>query len=218
MRRTFVIGDIHGCYKTLMALLAKISPDPARDALIFLGDYIDRGPDSQKVIAELLQLQQKYTNFVALKGNHERMFLDFLAGRDREFYLMMGGRSTLKSYGLAKKWSPENKNSIPQDHLIFINELFSYWEDEEYIYTHAGLQPGIHVSQQTPEWLLWARNKFIDSDYDFGKRVIFGHTPFTTPRIESNKIGIDTGAVFDGRLTCLILPETEFVSVPGEKW
>jgi serine/threonine protein phosphatase 1 len=218
MRRTFVIGDIHGCYKTLMALLAEVSPDPVRDALVFLGDYIDRGPDSQKVIAELLQLQHKFTNFVALKGNHEQMFLDFLDGRDQDFYLMMGGGPTLKSYGLKKEWFPECKNGIPQDHLIFINELFTYWEDGDYIFTHAGLQPGIHVSQQAPEWLLWARNSFVDSDYDFGKRVIFGHTPFTTPRIESNKIGIDTGAVYGGRLTCIILPELDFVSVPGEKW
>ena len=218
MRRTYVIGDIHGCYEALMALLAKISPDPAKDALVFLGDYIDRGPDSQKVITELLQLQHKYSNFVALKGNHEQMFLDFLAGRDQDFYLMMGGGATLESYGLKKDWSPEYKNAIPPDHLIFINELFSYWEDGDYIYTHAGLQPGIHVSQQTPDWLFWAREKFVDSDYDFGKRVIFGHTPFATPKIEANKIGIDTGAVFGGQLTCLVLPEIEFVSVPGERW
>ena len=218
MRRTFVIGDIHGCYKTLLAMLTKISPDPADDVLVFLGDYIDRGPDSQKVIAELLQLRNKFANFIALKGNHEQMFLDFLVGRDQDLYLMMGGGQTLKSYGLKKEWSPECKDRIPPDHLTFINELFTYWENGEYIYTHAGLQPGIHVSQQSPDWLLWARKRFVDSDYNFGKRVIFGHTPFATPRIESNKIGIDTGAVFGGRLTCLILPQIEFVSVPGEKF
>ena len=218
MRKTFVIGDIHGCYKTLMALLAKITPDTGKDAFVFLGDYIDRGPDSQKVVAELLQLQQKYTNFIALKGNHEQMFLDFLDGKDQDFYLMMGGGATLKSYGVEEGWAPEYKYRIPSAHLTFINELFSYWEDEEYIYTHAGLQPGIHISQQAPEWLFWARKRFIDSDYDFGKRVIFGHTPFATPRVEVNKIGIDTGAVFGGRLTCLVLPEMEFVSVPVEKW
>ncbi len=218
MRRTFVIGDIHGCYQTFKALLTKITPDPTEDVLVFLGDYIDRGPDSKGVITELLQLQQVFTHFIALKGNHEQMLLDYLAGRDQDFYRMMGGGQTLKSYGLQQDWSPESKYSFPQDHFQFINELMSCWEDEEYIYAHAGLQPGVHISQQSHDWLLWARRRFVESAYDFGKKVIFGHTPFSSPKIDSNKIGIDTGAVYGGRLTCLILPDIEFVSVPGEKW
>ena len=218
MRKTYVIGDVHGCYQTLKALLDKISPDPQTDVVVFLGDYVNRGPDSKKVISELLRLQRQFRHFMALMGNHEFMLLNYLAGRDQEFFLMMGGRQTLESYGIDDSSRSSLLSRLSQDHLRFLNDLPAYWEDEDYIYVHGGLQPGVHLTQQTTEWLLWAREKFIKSDYDFGKRIVFGHTPFNTPRIEPNKIGIDTGAVYGGRLTCLVLPNLEFVSVPRETW
>jgi serine/threonine protein phosphatase 1 len=214
MKRTFVIGDIHGCYETLEDLLARISPDPRKDSLVFLGDYIDRGPDSKKVISRLLTLQREFVNFVALKGNHEQMLHSFLAGRDQDFFLMMGGWQTLASYNVDSPLPEEVTKKLPADHYRFLEELLDYWEDDENIYVHAGLQPTVPLAQQTHEWLLWSRLRFVESEYDFGKKVIFGHTPFRIPRIQPNKIGIDTGAVYGGHLTCLILPEMEFVSVP----
>jgi serine/threonine protein phosphatase 1 len=211
--RTFVIGDIHGCYDKLSALLRKISPNPAQDRLLFLGDYIDRGPDSKKVVSKLITLQQEFTYFVALKGNHEQMFLRFLAGRDQDFYLMMGGWQTLASYNIGGLSPSEARKKLPPEHYKFLLELLEYWEDDKYIYVHAGLQPRVPLPGQKEEWLLWARGAFIDSTDDFGKQVIYGHTPFTVPRVDANKIGIDTGAVYGGDLTCLILPEMKFISV-----
>lgn len=218
MRKTFVIGDIHGCHKTMVALLNRISPDPQSDVLVFLGDYINRGPDSSKVISELLRLRKQFNHVITLMGNHEFMWLNYLAGKDQKCFLMMGGRQTLQSYGIQDLFHSDLIHMLPPDQLHFFNELLTYWEDEEYIYVHAGLRPGIHPSQQTNDWLLWAREKFIKTGYDFGKRVIFGHTPFKDPRVESNKIGIDTGAVYGGRLTCLVLPDIDFVSVRRETW
>ena len=98
---------------------------------------------------------------------------------------------------------------LPRDHLAFLQDLLPYWEDEAYIYVHAGLQPGVHLTQQSPDWLFWSRDEFIDSNYDYGKKVIYGHTPFDKPKLDNNKIGIDTGAVYGNSLTCLILPDEE---------
>ncbi len=216
MSRKYVIGDIHGCHRTMMALLNKINPDPDTDFLIFLGDYINRGPDSSLVISELIKLKKRYAqNCITLMGNHEQMFLNFLAGNDEEFFLMMGGDKTLKSYGISSKSGGEALNKLPDDHIHFLREnLLTHWEDENYIYVHAGVKPGVHLSQQSTSWLLWAREKFIRSNHDFDKKVIFGHTPYDTPRFEENKIAIDTGAVYGGKLTCLILPEKDFISIP----
>ena len=215
MKRTFVIGDIHGCYASLLDLLNKINPDPGQDRLIFLGDYVDRGPDSKKVIAEIISLQSRFSHIITLMGNHEQMFLDFLAGREQDFFLHFGGRETLMSYGLKPPFPADIRKQIPADHVNFLNNLLLYWEDENYIYAHAGLEPEIHLSQQSSEWLLWARRKFIQSKYDFGKPVVFGHTDMKEPLIEKNKIGIDTGAVYGGRLSCLVLPDMKIISVDG---
>ncbi|MDY6852862.1 MAG: serine/threonine protein phosphatase, partial [Thermodesulfobacteriota bacterium] len=102
---------------------------------------------------------------------------------------------------------------IPQSHYDFLESLAHYYETEDYIFVHAGLRDGILIEDQDPHDLLWIRDEFISSDYDHGKRVIFGHTPFREPLVQPNKIGIDTGAVFGGRLTCLELPGLKFYSV-----
>ncbi len=217
MGKTFVIGDIHGCYSLLKALLQKTRPDPAHDTVIVLGDFVNRGPDTNRVITLLLTLRRKFNHFIALKGNHEEMMLDYLAGNGDSIFLQVGGRQTLASYGITDPLNESSLDKIPPEHIQFLHDLLLYWEDDEYIYVHAGLKPGVHITQQTPDWLLWAREQFITSDYDFGKRVIFGHTPFAAPLIEENKIGIDTGAVYGGSLTCLILPDLQFVRVTGGK-
>ncbi|MFH1215955.1 MAG: metallophosphoesterase family protein [Pseudomonadota bacterium] len=216
MARTFVIGDIHGCYDALLELFYKISPDMHEDRIIFLGDYIDRGPDSKKVVSFVIRLMdQAPGRVIPLLGNHEQIFLASLTGENRDFFLRMGGDKTLLSYGITPPFSGQIASRIPVSHLHFFNELLLCWEDDDYIYVHAGLQPHVHVSQQSPRWCCWAREQFLGSDFDFGKKVVFGHTPFDKPLIEKNRIGIDTGAVYGGRLTCLVLPDFEFVSVPG---
>lgn len=220
MNKIFVIGDIHGCYEAFVELLNKIHPAPQSDTLIFLGDYVDRGPNSKDVIAKLVQLQKKFPKMIALKGNHEVVFLNYLSGNDIEFYLAIGGTQTLASYGIADPFDEESrKRMIPPEHLNFLHTLLPYWEDDEYIYVHAGLKPGTHLSQQPPDWLYWANGgRFANQAYDFGKRVIFGHTAGDSLIITPEKIGIDTGAVYGGRLTCLILPDMEVVSVKSPKY
>lgn len=221
LRRTFVIGDIHGCKSSLLALLEQINPDQQHDFVIILGDFINRGPDSRGTIDLILELRKVYRNFIVLRGNHEQMFLDYLNGRDQQLFLRVGGREMLASYGIAQSFGNnfayDSATWLPPSHRSLLVDLPSCYENEHGIYVHAGLQPGVHLTQQSQEWLLWARQDFIDSNHDFGKPVIFGHTPFSSPLVTPYKIGIDTGAVYGGSLTCLILPEQKFVSVPGKK-
>jgi serine/threonine protein phosphatase 1 len=221
--RIFVIGDIHGCLDKLEQLWDRIDPRPDKDQLVFLGDYIDRGEDSSGVLDYLLQLKETYLNTIFLMGNHEKMFIDFLAGVDRALFIYNGGESTINSYigRMENAWGSVRGISddealnllVPEHHRTFLQELHQYYETENYIMVHAGLRYGIPLEQQSLEDLVWIREEFIYSEEDFGKRVIFGHTPFVRPLVLENKIGIDTGAVYGNSLTCLILPDLEFVSV-----
>ena len=217
MKKTYVIGDIHGCHVALDRLLEKIAPTPGTDTIITLGDMINRGPDSSKVLETLTQLRLENYHVIALKGNHEFMFLDYLSGRNQNFFLINGGEMTIKNYNINNPFLKNSRRKIPDKHIQFLHNLLPYWEDETYIYVHAGLQAGVRLTKQSTDWLYWARNNFIDEQYDYGKRVIFAHTPFREPLIQENKVGIDTGAVYGGKLTCLILPDFEFVSVDGLK-
>lgn len=221
--RIFVIGDIHGCMEKLERLMGKIDPGPGQDQLVFLGDYIDRGEDSQAVLDYLLEVREEHPRSVFLMGNHEKMFLDFLSGEEQELFLLNGGASTLRSYlkrqdrldlligGITD--AAILSHLIPGTHRVFLQDLHLYYETEDYIMVHAGLKEGVPLAEQSIEDLVWIREEFIYSDADFGKRVIFGHTPFVQPLVLPNKIGIDTGAVYGNLLTCLILPDFEFVSV-----
>jgi serine/threonine protein phosphatase 1 len=221
--RIFVIGDIHGCLDKLRLLLDKIDPIPGQDQLVFLGDYIDRGEDSLGVLENLFELKERFVDTIFLMGNHEKMFIDFLAGVDRELFIYNGGDSTLKNYfarmadrlGSRKGLSEDElvARLVPEYHRTFLNGLHLYFETEDYIMVHAGLRHGIPLAQQSLEDLVWIRDEFISSEEDFGKRVIFGHTPFVQPLVLPNKIGIDTGAVYGNLLTCVVLPELEFISV-----
>jgi len=211
-KRIYAISDIHGCLQKLISLMGKLSPDLDTDRLIFLGDYIDRGPDPCLVVEYILDLKENHPDIVFLKGNHEKMFLDYLAGKERAFFLWNGGESTLRSY--QKRYGKrDGKVFVPEEHLDFFRSLELLYETNEYIFVHAGLRPFVSLDQQKEEDLLWIRDEFIYSDYDFGKTVIFGHTPFPTPFFGEKKIGIDTGAAYGNTLTCLILPDREFISV-----
>jgi serine/threonine protein phosphatase 1 len=208
MKKIFAIGDIHGCYDRLKALMEKIPIDCSRDTLVFIGDYIDRGPHSVEVVDYLIHLKKRVPEVIFLKGNHEDMLDKFITGADRFTYLLNGGQQTLDSY-LTKPVQSEFF-PIPPDHMEFFKSLRLFYETEEFIFVHAGLRPRVPLKSQNTEDLLWIRNKFVSTKYDFGKRVIFGHTPLKKPLVEPNKIGIDTGAVYGNALTCVQLPDLVF--------
>ena len=207
-RKIFAIGDVHGCFQTLEELLNILPVNWGKDTLIFLGDYIDRGPSPRKVIEMVLELKKKYPHSViTLKGNHEWMFERFLKGIDVEVFLYNGGNITLRDY------YKEGFLEIPEEHLRFLKELKLYYETEEYIFVHAGLRPGVPLEEQREEDLLWIRQSFYASNYKFSKTVIFGHTPFSEPYVKEDKIGIDTGCVYGGKLTAIMLPEKKFFQI-----
>jgi serine/threonine protein phosphatase 1 len=208
----YAIGDIHGRLDALERLMEKIQPDLEQDRLVFMGDYIDRGPRSKGVVDYVLGLKNSAPpeQVICLKGNHEAMFLDFLEGRDRELFLFNGGLITLRDYW-GSGWERQGNLVLPPDHDRFYRELQLYYETDDYIFVHGGLRPGVPLAEQQEDDLLWIRGEFIAAMDDFGRRVVFGHTPFRQPLILPNKIGIDTGAVYGNRLTCLKLPREEFI-------
>jgi serine/threonine protein phosphatase 1 len=211
--KIFAIGDIHGCLSHLEHLIPML-PIRVEDRLVFIGDFIDRGPDAKGVVDYVLQLRETLCPTVCLLGNHEQMFLDYLAGKNVETFLYNGGMETLASYGLTgrRTISPED---LPPGHAAFFQELQHYYETDDFILVHAGLRPGVSLLEQRLADLIWIRFDFIRSDYDFKKTVIFGHTPLsrTSPFYGTKKVGIDTGAVYGGRLTCLELPEMRVYQV-----
>jgi serine/threonine protein phosphatase 1 len=208
--KLFAIGDIHGCFQKLKSLMNQIPFQIERDTIIFLGDYIDRGPDSFNVVSYLINLKNKCKNAVFLKGNHEEMLDDFISGTNRNLFLANGGEQTLRSY--FKRQNIPSSSPIPAEHLDFFRSLLPYHETERYIFVHAGLKEGIDLQHQDTQDLFWIRKQFLHSDYNFGKRIIFGHTPFPKPYICHNKIGIDTGAVYGNKLTCVELTQMVFFS------
>jgi len=208
----YVIGDIHGCSDELVRLLEGLPLEPA-DRLIFLGDYIDRGPDPKGVVSYLIEWQRKAKQEVVfLKGNHEDMFLSYLGlpGRYGEMFLLNGGGATLASYGIF----PRNVNpeailaAIPKEHTEFFSGLKTYYLIEPYLCVHAGIHPSRTFSEQLEEELLWIRDEFIFNPHSLPYTVLFGHTPqrevfFHLPY----KVGLDTGLVYGNQLSCLEVHE-----------
>jgi serine/threonine protein phosphatase 1 len=201
------VGDIHGLYNKLERVLSEEVPSlPPATRLVFLGDYVDRGPQSKEVLERLIALKRERPDTVLLMGNHESMLLNAYEGRDVMLWEINGGAETLASYGLAEH---EAAKLLP-GHIEFIRSLDLYYESQRYIFVHAGLRPGIPLSQQDPCDILWIRESFFLAEPTWGKTVVFGHTPFPTPFRRPGMIGIDTGAVYNNMLTCLKLPEETF--------
>lgn len=192
--RLLAIGDIHGCRLALRSLLALLSPTRC-DRIVFLGDYIDRGPDPRGVIDTLLAVRRRVMRCTFLMGNHERMLLDVLEGRNLPLYLANGGLVTLLAY------MTEGQLRLPASHRRFLHSLQRFHVTGSHIFVHAGLRPGCPLRQQTEEDLLWIRDEFLASDADWGKTVVFGHTPMRKPLLRPRRIGLDTGAVYGGALT-----------------
>lgn len=239
MSKIFCISDIHGHYKELMLLYKKLPINPKKDKMVFLGDYIDRGPDTKKVIQQLIKWQKLYPHWVFLFGNHEDFMKEALVRNTGvygfqawDLWIYNGGDTTKQSYypkGLtaSEKAIASISDFIPQSHLDFIASLPRYYEDDKYIYVHGGLKPGKTAAETLPYDLIWIRDEFIDSNYGWGKKVIFGHSADGTgqynkahkkfqPIIMPNKIGIDTAVCYGAYngLTCLELPSEKFYFQP----
>jgi len=208
----YVIGDIHGCLSELTCLLDNLPLKPA-DRIVFLGDYIDRGPDSKGVVSHLINLAKTIGNeIVFLKGNHEDMLLAFLGfdGNYGEMFLANGGQATLASYGIPPMAMTQDcaMARIPAEHLHFFLSLHKYYLYESYLCVHAGVQPFKELQSQSEIDMFWIRNEFIANPHCLPYTVIFGHTPLMEVLVDlPGKIGIDTGVVYGRKLSCIELDE-----------
>jgi calcineurin-like phosphoesterase family protein len=208
--RLFAIGDIHGCPDELRAMLNGIAPR-AGDTVVFIGDYVDRGPSARDVVEQLLDLEKTGAETVFLKGNHEDMMLSFLGlpGNYGDSFLFNGGVATLDSYGVKSEAELAGAiERVPEGHLRFFKELATSYLRPPYLFVHAGVLPTRQFEEQQVEDLLWIRQEFIFNVHNLGSTVVFGHTPLRDVMLDlPYKIGIDTGLVYGGRLSCIEFSE-----------
>src|SRR3990172_399994 len=221
--RLYAIGDVHGCDGMLAEMHEKIAADlavpPGSDHRIaHIGDYADRGPDSAAVIGRLVKLAATDRRVICLRGNHDELLLDFLAD-PAEFgatFLFNGGDATLRSYGVPVSGfaivagefaalSRQLADRMPAAHRAFVDGLVLTVRFGDYFFCHAGIRPGVPLARQDPTDLTWIREDFLWDGRDHGVVVVHGHTPANEPEIRRNRINIDTGAAYGGRLSCLAL-------------
>lgn len=203
--RLFAIGDLHGCPDELDTMLGAIEP-AGGDIVVFVGDYVDRGPSARDVIERLLELSAGACTAIFLKGNHEDMMLSFLGlpGKHGDSFLFNGGAATLDSYGVAYAELGHAAELLPARHLDFLGELAVSYLHPPYLFVHAGVMPARQLEEQEIEDLLWIRQEFIFNPHQLAHTVVFGHTPMRTVMIDlPYKIGIDTGLVYGNKLTCV---------------
>lgn len=223
----YAIGDLHGCARTLDALLDRLADDVGgaltpRDTLVFVGDYVDRGPESPAVLDRMIELEVASEagtgpRCVFLRGNHDQMMLDYADGvGDAELWWINGGRTTLAAY------DERGDRQLPPEHLAFLRRTALAAEGAGYAFVHAGLDTRRSVADNLadpdPQIALWTR-RHLDADLsNWEMPVVCGHTPVSEPIDEPRLVGIDTGAVFVGRpglgrLTAVALPERRFLAV-----
>jgi serine/threonine protein phosphatase 1 len=205
--RLLAIGDIHGCALELEVLLHALAP-AAGDTVVFVGDYIDRGNASRAVIDRLLELARTTAaTTVFLRGNHEDMALGYVGrgGHWGEAWRLNGGAATLDSYGIdSRAPGAEVAARIPAEHLAFMERAQLSYVHDGYLFVHAGIRPGRTLAEQDEEDLLWIRDEFIVCRHQLPQTIVFGHTPHRDVLVDlPYKIGIDTGCVYGGRLTCV---------------
>jgi serine/threonine protein phosphatase 1 len=208
--REFVIGDIHGCSRSLSSLLKIIQPG-ATDTFIFLGDYIDRGPDSCAVLDAIIELNRNCT-VIPIAGNHEKMLLQSRAAPSAlQEWLIQGGRATLESY--ARPGFGQELNAIPKRHWEFLNDqILDYWETDQNLFVHASLDPALDMDEQPAFLLFW--QPFSDpTNHKSGKQIICGHTSQKSgwPAVFDGGICIDTHAYGGGWLTCFEIDDQKFI-------
>lgn len=223
----YAIGDIHGRADLLGEMHRRIAADAQdsaaeRRVLVYLGDYIDRGPHSAGVIDLVLDDTPAGFEVVPLLGNHERLMLEFLDNvRHAALWLRNGGDATLQSYGIEPGVGPHVDvaplldlqmalvECLPARHLEFLQSLRLHHAEGDYFFAHAGVRPGVALESQREEDLIWIRELFLNSPADHGRVVVHGHTIRPEPEFRPNRIGIDTGAYYTGHLTCLALEGTK---------
>lgn len=220
--RIYAVGDVHGRADLLMQMQEMILHDAQNAApesalwLVYLGDYIDRGHDSRRVIEVLLRRPLPGFAEIHLIGNHEAWMLGFLDEPAHGFaWLKHGGEATLASYGIdagpsdepedLQRWSEAFNTALPERHRQFLESLHLYHRLGDYFFVHAGIRPSVPLDQQQPEDFLWIREPFLSSQDEHGVVVVHGHTVTEHPVLRRNRVGIDTGACWSERLTCLVL-------------
>jgi serine/threonine protein phosphatase 1 len=220
---TYAIGDIHGCIDKLRRLERRIVDDAASiersKLLVFLGDYIDRGTGSAAVIEHLMAPPPEGFSRICLCGNHEEALIDVLDGRRTlDDWMRLGGERTLMSYGydvgyLAKLRRTAGDaaaivEALPAGHIEFLRQLPVTLSTPSYLFVHAGVRPGIDLSEQRDEDLLWIREPFLSEGPGIsGRLVVHGHTPGETPVVRDHRVGVDTGAYAGGPLTAARLDD-----------
>jgi serine/threonine protein phosphatase 1 len=222
--RIYAIGDVHGRADLLSELFFRIDAHlqnhPLNRAVqVFLGDYVDRGPNSRGVLDLLIDRRRQHST-LCLKGNHETYVGQFLNDPSAlANWKQIGGLSTIMSYGITPSLNPTSaeseklavafRHAIPASHLKFLSGLPLTFTCGDFFFAHAGVRPGIPLKQQSERDLLLIREDFLLHEESFGKVVVHGHTPVMEPEIRPNRINIDTGAYATDRLTCLVLEGDE---------
>jgi len=233
--RAYAVGDVHGCLAQLNRLIARVEADlearPVGEAyLIFVGDLIDRGPDSAGVIERLRTYMHRGVKPIFLTGNHEEYFLRVLAGERGvlDNWLDYGGRQCAESYGIAGDLLvglPEDqalaliRRQVPEKHRRFLESFGDTFRFGDYLFVHAGIRPGLPLEKQSRQDLRWIRDAFLHDSGDHGFVVVHGHTIVEQVEELPNRIGIDTGAYRTGLLTALVIDgeERRFLSANADE-
>lgn len=226
--RIYALGDIHGRSDLLKKMFTMIDADLARNPVdrpleVFLGDYVDRGPDSARTL-DLLIARALQRNTVCLKGNHEAFLLEVLRDPGKlDEWRQFGGLETLMSYGIQPSINPDAEEQIrlikelnevmPADHLRFLQSLKPSFVCGDFLFVHAGVRFGIPLNEQRESDLLWIRDEFLDADERFEKFIVHGHTPVREPDLRRYRINIDTGAYATGNLTLLTIQGTSMLAI-----
>jgi serine/threonine protein phosphatase 1 len=200
----FAVGDIHGRLDLVSAALRRVRAHPgfgAGSRLVFIGDYVDRGPDSRKVVELMMKgTRSSPDRWICLRGNHEQMMIDALAGEAAAMrvWKSTGGVATLQSY----------RGEVPEAHLDWLKALPRLFETEHHVFVHAGLRPGVALTEQDEAEVLWIREPFLRAGDGFEKHVVHGHTPEwegkpdpAVPELLAGRTNLDTGAYATGVLT-----------------
>lgn len=222
-QRVYAIGDIHGCLKETKELLQRIKTDndyrdESKTFLVFLGDLVDRGPDSKGVIEYLMDLPYDFAEPLFIMGNHEEMMVRALSGEPELLpdWLEYGGLSCVESYGVPQSrllgCEPQAiefvlNSIIPQSHLDFLRGFLETVQFGDYLFTHAGIRPDVPLDEQSAREMRWIREPFLNHSGDHGVVVVHGHTITEQVDIRRNRIGLDTGAYKTGRLSAICIDE-----------
>ncbi|HEV7253758.1 MAG TPA: metallophosphoesterase family protein [Mesorhizobium sp.] len=222
--RLYAIGDVHGRLDLLRQMHERINDDlarrpPADWRVIHLGDYIDRGPESKGVLDRLIAARDRDPRHVALMGNHDAGFIEFLRDPDAAgLFARFGGEDTARSYGVALDFGSSERfraghaallRAVPADHIAFLLGLELSVSFGDFFFCHAGIRPGVALEKQTPDDLVWIREDFLRWTGLHPKVVVHGHTPSARPELRPNRVNVDTGAFKTGLLTALVLEGDE---------